>query len=397
MTVYIVLTCEEGWRSLLLLVSGDIEQNPGPTPRTLSQYLNTAKQNTPETDNQEQTQSSEHRGNITDTDLVLSQSDQLLVYTSHTPVPPVRKKKKRGRPPKSSEGENNKDSWSYEDEICNLCNKNVKDGEDGMLCELSCKKWFHRECLNMSKDEYNEHNEADTTTSWECNVCSTITQSEESSNTYSVISQPSAPQHTVQFTDDTLGSNLESQHESNMQGVQHPTNVSTYNNLSNNTRSQIIQVMDITLPEYTQQQTEDDSLIQIEERSTDENVAITDPEDQEARSSPSLASQFINDVRIENNMTTDITDTSPSVEDHDTIDPRHICPQCTFEVTYDDKGLECEGCFFGSTYHVRTYRNQITLPIFKTQIGDGHAKNVKLKKQNIIMILNGEIKQDTQA
>ena len=101
-----------------------------------------------------------------DTDFILSQADvtdQSKLSWSPTPVPPIRKKKKRGWPPKPTEAEktnvetvrrdvnfsmcsvyddtegifNNKGtktpitnvtsqaSWSYEDEICYLCNKKI--------------------------------------------------------------------------------------------------------------------------------------------------------------------------------------------------------------------------------------------------------------------------------
>ena len=70
---------------------------------------------------------------------------------------------------------NNNTVWSYEDELCILCNKKVEYGEDGMLCEnTSCNKWFHRECINMSEAEYSVYNTIRSNTPWECHACSVI-------------------------------------------------------------------------------------------------------------------------------------------------------------------------------------------------------------------------------
>lgn len=37
---------------------------------------------------------------------------------------------------------------------CPLCVKAVLDSNDGVSCEASCQRWFHRECIGMSKAEY---------------------------------------------------------------------------------------------------------------------------------------------------------------------------------------------------------------------------------------------------
>ena len=52
---------DRGW-NLLLIICGDIEENPGPDQSPLSQYLTEAKDNT-ELDTQNQAPSSEERGN----------------------------------------------------------------------------------------------------------------------------------------------------------------------------------------------------------------------------------------------------------------------------------------------------------------------------------------------
>lgn len=37
---------------------------------------------------------------------------------------------------------------------CPICVKAVLDSDDGVGCEASCQRWFHRECIGMSKPEY---------------------------------------------------------------------------------------------------------------------------------------------------------------------------------------------------------------------------------------------------
>ncbi|KAG8261250.1 hypothetical protein J6590_077907, partial [Homalodisca vitripennis] len=56
------------------------------------------------------------------------------------------------------------DSWS---DSCPVCVKMVLDTEEGIGCDGDCQRWFHRECIKMSKAEY-QSKCADTKNKWYC-------------------------------------------------------------------------------------------------------------------------------------------------------------------------------------------------------------------------------------
>lgn len=43
---------------------------------------------------------------------------------------------------------------TMENVTCPLCDSNVTDGEDGVLCEGSCSTWFHAGCMGMFPDHF---------------------------------------------------------------------------------------------------------------------------------------------------------------------------------------------------------------------------------------------------
>ena len=131
-----------GWK-LLLIICGDIEVNPGPSQSPLSQYISEAKNN-PETQTQHRSQSTEDIEKSQQTDIIQSQIDTLSqsqIPIHPTPVPPVRKKKKRGRPAKSPTSQsideyNTSDELSIEPRyICPQCTVEVTYDDKGLECE----------------------------------------------------------------------------------------------------------------------------------------------------------------------------------------------------------------------------------------------------------------------
>lgn len=52
--------------------------------------------------------------------------------------------------------------------ICPVCLIKVLDSEDGIACEKLCERWFHIECVRMSKTEYSKY-ASDTKKKWACN------------------------------------------------------------------------------------------------------------------------------------------------------------------------------------------------------------------------------------
>eukprot|EP00039_Didymoeca_costata_P020177 m.340328 g.340328 ORF g.340328 m.340328 type:complete len:135 (-) comp19240_c0_seq1:205-609(-) len=53
---------------------------------------------------------------------------------------------------------------------CGKCDHEVTEGDEGVNCETSCGKWFHRECIGLTKAAYialgNTPN-----TAWACDEC----------------------------------------------------------------------------------------------------------------------------------------------------------------------------------------------------------------------------------
>lgn len=50
---------------------------------------------------------------------------------------------------------------------CPICIKVVLNSEDGVCCDGTCERWFHRECLKMPKAEY-QRISSDTRIKWQC-------------------------------------------------------------------------------------------------------------------------------------------------------------------------------------------------------------------------------------
>ena len=39
---------------------------------------------------------------------------------------------------------------------CGICGREVKDDDEAMQCEVDCMFWFHKACINLSDEEYDE-------------------------------------------------------------------------------------------------------------------------------------------------------------------------------------------------------------------------------------------------
>lgn len=52
--------------------------------------------------------------------------------------------------------------------ICPICVKVDFDPEEGVGCDGACERWFHRECVKMSKTE-DQHMCGDNNIKWTCN------------------------------------------------------------------------------------------------------------------------------------------------------------------------------------------------------------------------------------
>lgn len=50
---------------------------------------------------------------------------------------------------------------------CPICVKAVLDAEEGVGCDADCQRWFHRECIKMSKQEY-QRISGDNNVKWNC-------------------------------------------------------------------------------------------------------------------------------------------------------------------------------------------------------------------------------------
>lgn len=53
---------------------------------------------------------------------------------------------------------------------CGICQVEVKDDQDAILCEASCQKWFHRLCTGMTETAYNLLT-AESAAVWGCDTC----------------------------------------------------------------------------------------------------------------------------------------------------------------------------------------------------------------------------------
>ncbi|KAG8301489.1 hypothetical protein J6590_053561 [Homalodisca vitripennis] len=52
--------------------------------------------------------------------------------------------------------------------ICSVCVKYVLDGEDGIICDANCNRWFHPDCVKLDRDEFKKLS-ADRKRKWFCN------------------------------------------------------------------------------------------------------------------------------------------------------------------------------------------------------------------------------------
>lgn len=57
-----------------------------------------------------------------------------------------------------------------ENERCRTCSKAVLDGEDGMCC-YTCENWHHRECTDLTNDEYRSLQRGGNAIQWVCESC----------------------------------------------------------------------------------------------------------------------------------------------------------------------------------------------------------------------------------
>lgn len=53
------------------------------------------------------------------------------------------------------------------DTSCPVCCKNVLDVDEGIQCDATCRRWFHRTCISMNKADYKKFAE-DTSLKWTC-------------------------------------------------------------------------------------------------------------------------------------------------------------------------------------------------------------------------------------
>lgn len=50
---------------------------------------------------------------------------------------------------------------------CSVCVKNVLNCEEGIQCDASCSRWFHRACIGMSRADYKRFAD-DSNLKWTC-------------------------------------------------------------------------------------------------------------------------------------------------------------------------------------------------------------------------------------
>ena len=76
---------------------------------------------------------------------------------------PQQRKKSPRKGHKDPNTDNNEDS------ICKRCMKDVREGQDGIACDL-CISWFHIGCVHITRDEYNASKKF-TACKWFCKEC----------------------------------------------------------------------------------------------------------------------------------------------------------------------------------------------------------------------------------
>lgn len=55
--------------------------------------------------------------------------------------------------------------------LCEKCNKNVTDGENGLLCDGFCRSWFHTGCVNINVKNYRKICDLGDKVMWLCTAC----------------------------------------------------------------------------------------------------------------------------------------------------------------------------------------------------------------------------------
>lgn len=54
---------------------------------------------------------------------------------------------------------------------CGVCMKEVGNEDEGILCELRCQRWFHRECTGLTKVAFDLLQSAPENVVWACDRC----------------------------------------------------------------------------------------------------------------------------------------------------------------------------------------------------------------------------------
>lgn len=73
------------------------------------------------------------------------------------------------------------DSSISTDATCPVCVKNILGSEDGIGCDGACQRWFHRECIDMTKSEY-QRLSANNKIKWFCSRVDCIPSSDQPHN-----------------------------------------------------------------------------------------------------------------------------------------------------------------------------------------------------------------------
>lgn len=57
-----------------------------------------------------------------------------------------------------------------EEWLCGFCDKEVRYDDDGILCEAGCDRWFHRQCVKLTKLAY-QLLQKEMSAEWACDGC----------------------------------------------------------------------------------------------------------------------------------------------------------------------------------------------------------------------------------
>ena len=58
----------------------------------------------------------------------------------------------------------------HEEWLCGICDKEVRYDDDGILCEAACDRWFHRQCVKLTKMAY-QLLQKEISAEWACDGC----------------------------------------------------------------------------------------------------------------------------------------------------------------------------------------------------------------------------------